>query len=192
MVAFGRALPAPPGERVWPGGHPFGGYGPAYVVLEGESGHFHLLAHLAWPLPEVVTLGAALEEGAELGQVSHLAHAHWEVRTRLTPPGHARAWTIALDPAAWLRGEDVPAGSRAAPPDPEEDPTGEDVLTPGPEEAPPEVRPYPTGNVEAAELGPIDAPRPRTAPPPRARRRRNGWGLVVVIVALAFAFGGKS
>lgn len=111
VIAAARSTPAPPGAAAWPANAPWRGYGPAVVYLRGESGRFHLLSHLAWPLH--VDVGDRVAVGDVVGEVSHLAHAHWEVRTRERIRASEETSDFTLDPLAWLRGQDV--GPRAMP-----------------------------------------------------------------------------
>lgn len=116
VVVVARSTPAPPGVSAWPATPPWSGYGPGLVVVEGQSGRHHLLSHLAWPV--LVSEGAGIFEGEPVGTVSHLAHAHWEVRTRLRRPSAAvMTHEITLDPLAWLDGRDVPLGADEPEPD---------------------------------------------------------------------------
>lgn len=105
---------------------PWTGFGPGVVLLRGDSGAWHLLAHLrglAFDLdPDVDAREAgedvtdALEQaggyrvdlGEVVGELAGLhrrsgggwnGHVHWEVRPRPLA-GHAAT----LDPLAWLRG----------------------------------------------------------------------------------------
>lgn len=111
VVAVARSTPAPPGVAAWPVARPWTGYGPAVVLLQGESGRWHLLSHVAWPVR--VADGASVERGEHVADVSHLAHVHWEVRTRPNVPRGVATSDVTLDPLAWLEGQDV--GSRSAP-----------------------------------------------------------------------------
>lgn len=94
---------------------PWTGYAPA-VLLRGASGRWHLLAHLSGSATggaassPAVTLGQVVRLGDVLGYIGHERHTHWEVRTRARARTHAGepTWTITIDPARWLAGEDVP------------------------------------------------------------------------------------
>jgi murein DD-endopeptidase MepM/ murein hydrolase activator NlpD len=106
---------------------PWTGYAPA-VLMRGDSGRYHLLAHLSGnesggaASAPLVHAGDRVTLRQVLGYTGHERHTHWEVRTR----AHARAlrgettMTITLDPGAWLRGEDTPApaGPHSPPLDP--------------------------------------------------------------------------
>ena len=90
----------------------FRGYGPTGILLRGDSGVWHLLAHLqAWNDPPDV--GQRFDEGEEVGLIAvglkpsrfwRSPHVHWEVRTspNLAP---ADRDTKNLDPVAWLDGK---------------------------------------------------------------------------------------
>lgn len=85
------------------------GYGPDVVLLEGES-RWHVIGHLQ---ELVVRENQRVEAGEPLGQVSRLAHAHWEVLSAARP-GRGRAVAeISEDPIAWLAGDRVPYDGRA-------------------------------------------------------------------------------
>ena len=81
------------------------GYGPKGVLLRGDSGVWHVLAHLD---SVSVVRGQRLAEGDEVGRGSVVRHVHWEVRTAAHPPAGAAVVEVTLDPGAWLRGERVP------------------------------------------------------------------------------------
>lgn len=81
------------------------GYGPAFVLMEGDSGQHHLLAHLS---KVVVSIGQRVEIGDTVSTGgSAVAHVHWEVRTKARPSGDAVV-TITVSPADWLEGRLVP------------------------------------------------------------------------------------
>ena len=69
--------------RVWSDDKtpPFVGYGPGGVEGLGDSGVYHLLAHLD-PGTISVEVGEPVDEGANVGNMSALRHVHWEVRLR--------------------------------------------------------------------------------------------------------------
>ena len=94
--------PSEPRMSMPPG---WAGYGPQFVVMEGDSGRFHMLGHLN---RVQVRAGDRVSAGDVIStHGSAVAHCHWEVRTMQQPRGDATV-TITLDPGAWLRGEDVP------------------------------------------------------------------------------------
>lgn len=78
------------------------GYGPVVLVLRGESGRFHVLAHVTDASP----VGTRVHAGAEVALVSRLRHVHWEVRTALQPPRGRAVVEVALNPGPWLDGVD--------------------------------------------------------------------------------------
>lgn len=78
------------------------GYGPRVVIVEGDSGAWHVLAHVDHPSVRVgqrVTAGQSVAEVAARGN-----HLHWEVRSRARPPAGWATVEVALDPLAWLEG----------------------------------------------------------------------------------------
>lgn len=105
---------------------PWTGYAPA-VLIRGDSGRWHLLAHLSGNASggpastPLVTVGQRVELRQVIGYTGHERHTHWEVRTRphARPARGESTMTITLDPGAWLRGEDTPApsGPLSPPPD---------------------------------------------------------------------------
>jgi murein DD-endopeptidase MepM/ murein hydrolase activator NlpD len=113
-------------ERVGtlPARAPWTGYAPA-VLLRGDSGRWHLLAHLSGgPLLVVADQRVTLRQ--PVGTIGHERHVHWEVRTRpLARPARGElAATITIDPRAWLEGreEPTPAGPQSPPLDPQRGP----------------------------------------------------------------------
>lgn len=81
------------------------GYGPRGVLMRGDSGVWHLLAHLD---RVTVVPGQRVAEGDVCGVGSVVHHLHWEVRERARPVAGEAVVEVTLDPAAWLRGERVP------------------------------------------------------------------------------------
>jgi murein DD-endopeptidase MepM/ murein hydrolase activator NlpD len=91
---------------------PYRGYGPGVVVLRGESGAFHLLAHLEPdelrrryadrrdPAERVLDFLVSkdrtkrVQRGEVIAQASGVGHVHWEVRklTKLGGAGDPMAW----------------------------------------------------------------------------------------------------
>lgn len=82
---------------------PFQGYGPWLVILQGDSGKFHLLGHLE-PSANVVAKGQRVELGQVVGKTSSANHTHWEVRTMLTPGAGRTNQQNNEDPVSWLSG----------------------------------------------------------------------------------------
>jgi len=132
VIVFGKGADggAPDNTKV-PSDPRFEGYGPAGVVLKGDSGVFHLLAHLdpaAWDenagstslgpghqptidhpaaVVDPPTLARRYEEGEQIGAMApHVgaaqSHTHWEVRkTAVDNPSNRALDTF--DPQDWLR-----------------------------------------------------------------------------------------
>lgn len=89
--------------------------------MRGESGAWHVLAHL-----QAVSVrdGDVVAAGQQIGEVSRLRHVHWEVLSDSRPgPGRAVV-EISRDPIAWLNGMERPYDGRA----PER--PGDDLRTP--------------------------------------------------------------
>lgn len=83
---------------------PFVGYGPWLVVIHGQSGKFHLLAHLEPATAGMGPMGAQVAAGEAIGTTSGANHTHWEVRSKLVPD-FARGednFSNNTDPLAWL------------------------------------------------------------------------------------------
>lgn len=105
VVEVAEASRPRPGERQWSRPAGWAGYGPMLALVRGDSGVWHLLAHLD---SIDVEAGQRVTEGQRIGRGSIIHHVHWEVRTQARPgPGQATV-EITLDPGAWLRGERVP------------------------------------------------------------------------------------
>lgn len=98
--------------RVWRGSGtstraaaPFDGYGPGGVEGYGDSGVYHLLAHMRADSVSA-QVGDAVDEGDELGQMPAQVgasgpHVHWEVRkVEIDSPDTRQANTI--EPKEWL------------------------------------------------------------------------------------------
>lgn len=77
----------------------------------GDSGAFHLLAHLG---TVAVRVGQRLALGELIGTIGRTSspHLHWEVRSRLQPTGAAAVVEVAADPEAWLEGRWAPWDGR--------------------------------------------------------------------------------
>lgn len=103
VVGVADSLPPTDGWR-------WRGYGPEIVLLRGESGTWHLLAHLR---NARVAVGERVEAGGTVGEISHLRHVHWEVLTRARPARGQAVAEISLDPLAWLADSEVPYDGRA-------------------------------------------------------------------------------
>lgn len=80
---------------------PFVGFGPGVIVIRGDSGFFHLLAHLNFSTINV-RQGQRVGEGQLLATFDpRIGHTHWEVRQQRLgskPPN-------TIDPNIWLRGQ---------------------------------------------------------------------------------------
>jgi murein DD-endopeptidase MepM/ murein hydrolase activator NlpD len=83
---------APPG---------WSGYGPGCVVLHGDSGWYHVLAHVA-PVGARAIQTYRVAEGDRIASASAVGHVHWEVRAALHPPGDAATVEVCCNPASWL------------------------------------------------------------------------------------------
>lgn len=83
---------------------PFGGYGPWLIVIKGDSGKYHLLAHLDPSTANMAPLGARVSAGGIVGSVSAANHVHWEVRDKMVPNFSAGEdnFTNNVDPTTWL------------------------------------------------------------------------------------------
>jgi len=83
---------------------PFVGYGPWFVVIQGDSGKFHLLGHLEPMTAAMGPMGAVVTAGQRIGTTSSADHTHWEVRNRLFPDfaSGETNFTNNSDPIGWL------------------------------------------------------------------------------------------
>lgn len=100
--------------EVWTGDvAPFVGYGPAGVLAKGDSGVYHLLAHLdplAWTDDNRPTKGQRFDVGEQVGFPSPTvspSHVHWEVRIKPIDSPATRGGNT-LDPRAWRNGIATP------------------------------------------------------------------------------------
>jgi murein DD-endopeptidase MepM/ murein hydrolase activator NlpD len=74
---------------------PFMGYGPGIVLIQGVSGYYHLLAHLA----QILVAKGPIAEGTLVGRYDRtIAHCHYEVRRKPTGPSE----TNTVNPEQWL------------------------------------------------------------------------------------------
>lgn len=114
--AAGDAVRAPEaGEvvAVWTGSGvsapaPWDGYGPGGVELQGDSGAYHVLAHLEVPR---VAIGDRVSEGDVVGVMPARVgasgpHTHWEVR-RVAVDGPSTRQADTIDPRTWVKGGNV-------------------------------------------------------------------------------------
>jgi len=83
---------------------PVGGYGPWVVIIRGDSGVFHLVAHLDWRNASMAPIGRRVRAGDQIGTVSTANHVHWEVRRKQFPNFAAGDSNAAnnIDPIPWL------------------------------------------------------------------------------------------
>ena len=81
---------------------PWDGYGPALVVMHGDSGWWHLLGHLDAPL--ALHPGDRVTEGQLVGSTRALGHVHRETRARLRPPAGHAVVEVTADPFSVLDG----------------------------------------------------------------------------------------
>ena len=95
---------------------PFVGFGPGVIVIQGDSGFFHLLGHLSFNTIKVQQ-GQRVVEGQPLATFDPgIGHTHWEVRQQRlgsTPPN-------TIDPNIWLQQEQALDAAAV----PEEEPSG--------------------------------------------------------------------
>ena len=91
------------------GGWRWRGYGPEVVLFEGRS-RWHVLGHLQ---ALAVREGDELRSGDPIGEVSRLAHCHWEVLSAARPPRGRAVVEVSEDPIAWTTGGHSPYDGRA-------------------------------------------------------------------------------
>lgn len=94
----GRIVQVYPDADAVPG---WRGYGPGVVLMQGESGAYHNLAHV---IPTCAP-GDVVQAGAQVATQSDLRHVHWEVRAVPVPTGGRAVVEDCADPLAWQRGE---------------------------------------------------------------------------------------
>lgn len=85
---------------------PYVGYGPWFVIIQGESGKFHFLGHLEPLAAAMAPIGAQVSAGDQVGTTNSANHTHWEVRDKMTPDYAAGEDNFSnnSDPLAWLAG----------------------------------------------------------------------------------------
>jgi murein DD-endopeptidase MepM/ murein hydrolase activator NlpD len=83
---------------------PFVGYGPWWVLIQGESGKYHLLAHLEPFTSAMSSVGDMVTAGQAIGTTSSANHTHWEVRDNPVPDfaNGETNFDNNSDPVAWL------------------------------------------------------------------------------------------
>lgn len=88
---------------------PYRGYGPWLVLIKGDSGKYHLLAHLDVNQRSLAPIGLRVSAGQTVGATSAANHTHWEVRTKMVPDfAHGEDnFTNNADPVAWMSGGDA-------------------------------------------------------------------------------------
>lgn len=80
---------------------PWRGYGPAGLCIRGDSGIYHVIAHLiasAARAPATLASGDRVRLGDVVGYVSGYQHVHWEPRRALTWGRGETHRDIVLDP----------------------------------------------------------------------------------------------
>lgn len=83
---------------------PWGGYGPWIVLIQGDGGKYHLLAHLDPNTASLGPVGTRVQAGDQVGTIGPFYHTHWEVRD-VPVPDYAHGQTgfdIITDPQIWL------------------------------------------------------------------------------------------
>lgn len=83
---------------------PFVGYGPWFVIIQGESGKFHFLGHLEPSTSTMAPMGLRVTAGDQVGVTSAANHTHWEVRTNMVPDFASGEDNFSnnTDPLGWL------------------------------------------------------------------------------------------
>lgn len=91
---------------------PFVGYGPWFIVIQGESGAFHLLGHLDPGTLGMAQMNATVSAGDQVGTTSSANHTHWEVREKMVPNFAAGEDNFSnnSDPIAWIGDARFPLG----------------------------------------------------------------------------------
>jgi murein DD-endopeptidase MepM/ murein hydrolase activator NlpD len=79
---------------------PWRGYAPV-VLLRGDSGRFHLLAHVK--AGSQAPAGVRVLEGQQVAQ-GGTNHVHWEVRSKPWADAGRKSITVTESPLAWLQG----------------------------------------------------------------------------------------
>ena len=92
---------------------PFVGYGPWFVIVQGDSGKFHFLGHLEPAASSMAPAGTEVVAGQQVGVTSSANHTHWEVRDKPVPDfaNGEDNFTNNSDPLAWLSLAAIGAGT---------------------------------------------------------------------------------
>lgn len=105
-VAGTQVVAPEDGQVVSVGGDvaPFVGYGPWWVMIQGASGKYHLLAHLEPFTSSMASVGMQVTAGQVVGTTSSANHTHWEVRDKPVPDfaNGEDNFSNNSDPIAWL------------------------------------------------------------------------------------------
>ena len=183
------------------------GYGPALVIMEGQSGVFHRLTNLAREGIAVRVGDIVQSSGVRVGRISGLSHTHWEVLVQPRRTAPYATVELSLDPLAWVVGELV-----------QYDPTvnggptrpGRDAKTPrafrvgyrgslAPAPRPrgggavPNPTPRPNEPESSARTAPPSPSTPSATEPtrraagPRPQNRNGGFVWIAILAALAVA-----
>jgi murein DD-endopeptidase MepM/ murein hydrolase activator NlpD len=83
---------------------PFVGYGPWFIIIQGESGKFQFLGHLEPLSAGMAPMGTQVTAGQQVGVTSSANHTHWEVRTNMVPDfaNGEDNFSNNTDPLGWL------------------------------------------------------------------------------------------
>jgi murein DD-endopeptidase MepM/ murein hydrolase activator NlpD len=83
---------------------PFVGYGPWFIVIQGDGGKFHFLGHLDTATAAMAPIGSSVGAGQTIGVTSSANHTHWEVRNKVVPDFAAGEDNFSnnSDPLGWL------------------------------------------------------------------------------------------
>jgi murein DD-endopeptidase MepM/ murein hydrolase activator NlpD len=92
---------------------PYVGYGPWFVVIQGDSGKYHLLAHLEPYAAASAPIGSPVIAGQVIGVTSAANHTHWEVRDKPVPDYASGEDNFSnnSDPLGWLMSAALGVGS---------------------------------------------------------------------------------
>jgi murein DD-endopeptidase MepM/ murein hydrolase activator NlpD len=126
VLVYSAATPTQPRRSAPPG---WSGYGPKGLLLRGNSGACHNLAHMG---AVEIGEGSVVTEGARLGTIgaTETPHLHWEVRAQSGPTSGAAIVEVCADPGAWVAGRWEPWDGRC-PVAPEDTPRTPRACRPG-------------------------------------------------------------